>query len=133
MKGIFHCAASAAIVVLTANACVATPARAAPGAWRFDAARCPDLVEDYRDRRESVRDRRVDRGPLDRLEDRVDRRESRRDERVTVCPASAWVWEGPRRGRRAARPNRAIVYYDAVGRGYFRYGPNRSRVTVVIR
>ncbi len=126
--------AGAAFAIATAlGACAATPARAAPGAWRLDPARCPDLVEDYRDRRESVRDRRVNRGPLDRAEDRIDRRESRRDERVTVCPASAWVWDGPRRGARAARPARAAVYYDLAGRGYYRYGPNRARVAVVIR
>lgn len=112
---------------LIAVGCAAAPAQA--GAWRFVPSRCPDLVEDWRDRRESRLDERVDFGPLDRAEDR---RESRRDERVTVCPASAWVWDGPRRSR-AARPAAAAVYYDWRARRYFRYGPDRARVTVGVR
>ncbi|MEO0398311.1 MAG: hypothetical protein AAF224_02685 [Pseudomonadota bacterium] len=111
-------------------ACATSSANAAN--WRLDPARCPDLVEDRLDRRESRRDERVDRGPRDRAEDRRDRRESRRDERVTVCPASAWVRDGPR-SRRTARPARAVVYYDGPGRRYYRYGPNKNRVTVVVR
>ncbi|MHA7871113.1 MAG: hypothetical protein ACX939_02055 [Hyphococcus sp.] len=107
----------------------ATPAYA--GEWRFNPARCPDLVEDFRDRRESRRDERVDRGPLDRAEDRWDRRESRRDERVTVCPASAWTWHG--RGYRVARPAAAAVYYDRRARQYYRFGPDRVRIRVVVR
>ena len=122
---------AAAIVVLAG--CASAPAAQA-GQWRFEPSRCPDLVEDYRDRRESRRDERFDRGPLDRLEDRVDRRESRRDERVTVCPASAWVWDGPRR-HRPARPAAAIVYYDARARHYYHYGHHhrgpRGRVHIV--
>lgn len=102
--------------------------------WRFDASRCPDLVEDARDRREDRRDRRYDNGRRDRFEDRADRRENRRDERVTVCPARAWVWDGPRKGaRNAARPSRATIFYDARSRQYYRYGPNRTRVTIVLR
>lgn len=89
-------------------------------------------MEDYRDRRESRRDRRVDRGPLDRAEDRRDLRESRRDERVTVCPASAWVWTGAPRAS-VARPAAARVYFDAGRREYYRLGPNRRRTIVVVR
>ncbi|MEM8772027.1 MAG: hypothetical protein AAGD92_10300 [Pseudomonadota bacterium] len=120
-----------ATAVIVIAGCAGAPAAQA-GAWRFEPSRCPDLVEDYRDRRESRRDRRVNNGPLDRIEDRIDRRESRRDERVTVCPASAWVWDGPRRYR-TARPAAAAVYYDGRDRAYFRYGPKRARVTVVVR
>ena len=112
--------------------CAAAPAPAHAGAWRFVPSRCPDLVEDWRDRRESRIDERYDFGPLDRAEDRRDRRESRRDERVTVCPASAWVWDGPRRYR-VARPAAAAVYYDWRARHDVRYGPDRARVAVVLR
>ena len=124
----FYAASAALTLALTGAAC-ATPAYA--GEWRLDPARCPDLVEDRRDRRESRRDERYDRGPLDRIEDRVDRRESRRDERVTVCPRSAWVWHGG--GRRAARPVAATVYYDPIDAVYFRKGPRGARVRVVVR
>ncbi|MEM6537133.1 MAG: hypothetical protein AAF668_05320 [Pseudomonadota bacterium] len=120
------------MVLLIALAGCASAQASGTGAWRLNPALCPDLVEDYVDRRESRLDRRVNRGPLDRLEDRVDRRESRRDERVTVCPASAWVWDGPRRAR-VARPAATAVYYDVGRRNYFRYGPRRTRVTVVVR
>ena len=117
-----------------AAGCVSAPPAYAAGEWRFHPDRCPDLVEDHRDRRESRRDERYDRGPLDRIEDRIDRRESRRDERVTVCPASAWVWHGPRGYRaRIARPVAAAVYYNARDRHYYRYGPDRVRVRIVIR
>lgn len=122
---------------LFAVGCVAAPAPAYAGEWRFVPSRCPDLVEDWRDRRESRRDERYDYGPLDRAEDRRDRRESRRDERVTVCPASAWVWaghgEGPRGYRPVVRPAAAAVYYDWRAHHYYRYGPDRTRVTVVLR
>ncbi|MEM9939700.1 MAG: hypothetical protein AAF768_12690 [Pseudomonadota bacterium] len=40
-----------------------------------------DRLEDRIDRREDVRDRRVNLGPVDRLEDRLDTRENRRDRR----------------------------------------------------
>ena len=120
----------AAGCVSASETAYAKPAYA--GEWRFHPERCPDLVEDRRDRRESRRDERYDYGPRDRAEDRRDRRESRRDERVTVCPANAWVWYGERRYR-PARPAAAVVYYDPYDRYYYRYGPDRSRVRVVIR
>ncbi len=66
------------------------------GVWRLDASRCPDLVEDRIDRRESIRDERVDYGPRDRAEDRADRRESRRDRAVVTCPRSAFTRVYPR-------------------------------------
>ncbi|MEM8935831.1 MAG: hypothetical protein AAGC77_05440 [Pseudomonadota bacterium] len=121
--------ASALVVAL-----LSTPsAVAASGGWRFHPERCPDLREDYRDRAESRRDRRVNHGPLDRLEDRLDRRESRRDERVTICPASSWVWHGTSRSGRAARPAAATIYYDPYNRRYFRYGHRNRRISIVIR
>ncbi len=119
----------AAFIGLAGAACASSPASA--GVWRFDPARCPDLVEDRLDRAESRLDRRVNRGPLDRVEDRVDRRESRRDERFINCPRSAWVWNG--RGRAAARPAAAVVYYDPVDAVYFRRGPRGARLAVVVR
>ena len=112
-------------------ACASTSATAHTQGWRFDPARCPDLVEDYRDRRESRRDERYNHGVFDRIEDRLDRRESRRDERVTTCPASAWVWRGDR-PYRATRPAAAAVYFDAYDRVYYRYGPDRVRINIVI-
>jgi len=118
--------AAAAAGLITIAGCVAAPAANA-GQWRFEPSRCPDLVEDVRDRRESRRDERYNRGPLDRLEDRLDRRESRRDERVTICPASAWVWDGSRRYR-SARPAAVSVYYDRRAHRYYRYGPKRAHI-----
>lgn len=128
----------------TAACAASEPAHA--GAWRLDPALCPDLVEDYldrredrRDRRENRRDERYDFGPLDRDEDRIDRREdrrdrreNRRDERVTVCPASAWVWDGPVRYR-SVRPAAAAVYYDRRDDAYYRLGPKDVRVRIVVR
>lgn len=118
-------ALSAAVIVA---GCATAPAADAAG-WRLDAARCPDLVEDRLDRRESRRDERYDFSRADVREDRRDRRESRRDERVTVCPASAWVWDGPKRYR-TARPGITHIYYDRRARHYYRYGPDRVRVTL---
>ena len=46
-----------------------------------------DRVEDRIDRRESIRDERVDLGPRDVIEDRIDRRESRRDRRGLDGPS----------------------------------------------
>lgn len=123
-------ALSAAVVI--AGCASAPPVHAGHGAysWRFDASRCPDLVEDYRDRRESRRDERRDYSRRDVREDRRDRRESRRDERVTVCPESAWVFDGPRRYR-TKRPAAAVIYYDARDRHYFYDGRERVRVRIV--
>ncbi len=117
-------------IVVFAVGCVNSVQPAHAGEWRINAARCPDLVEDIRDRRESRRDERYDHGPLDRIEDRIDRRESRRDERVTVCPRRAWVWHG--RGFRPARPAAVRLYFDAHDRYYYRYGPRRARIAVVV-
>ncbi len=119
---------AAAATLVTIAGCASAPAAHA-GQWRLEPSRCPDLVEDVRDRRESRRDERYTHGPLDRLEDRLDRRESRRDERVTVCPASAWVWDGPRRYR-TVRPAAVAVYYDTRVRRYYRYGPRNAHIHI---
>jgi hypothetical protein len=120
----------AAAALVTIAGCATAPAAHA-GNWRFEPSRCPDLVEDYRDRRESRRDERIDWSRRDVREDRRDRRESRRDERVTVCPASAWVWDGSRRYR-PARPAAAIVYYDVRAHHYYHaHGPKGAHVRIV--
>lgn len=123
---------SAGLMGFVAVGCVSAPQSAAAGEWRFHPERCPDLVEDVLDRRESRRDERYDRGPGDVIEDYIDRQESRRDESVTVCPRSAWVWYGDR-GYRYARPAAVTVYYDRHDRHYYRYGPKRARIRVVVR
>ena len=52
-----------------------------------------DRVEDRIDRRESIRDERVDLGPRDVIEDRLDRIESRRDRLGKRSPARISAWE----------------------------------------
>ncbi len=102
-----------------------TAAPSAKGQWVLNPRKCPDLVEDWRDRRESRRDEAYDRGPRDVAEDIRDRRESRRDEAVTVCPASAWEWRGSayRPHYHAARPVKVKVYYNPhKKRHYHRHG-----------
>ena len=97
-----------------------------------------DLIdaENRWDRREDVRDRRVDRGPLDRAEDRRDsrenrrdRREDRRDRRVVNCPASAYTYVGP--GPRPGWPARVV--HAADGGYYAEYSDGRRVVIVVDR
>jgi len=95
------------------------------GQWVLNPRKCPDLVEDYRDRRESRRDEAFDRNRRDVVEDIRDRRESRRDEAVTVCPASAWDWHGSkyRANHHVARPVKVKVYYNPhKKRHYHKYG-----------
>jgi len=103
----------------------------AKGQWVLNPRKCPDLVEDWRDRQESRRDEAYDRGPRDVAEDWRDRKESRRDEAVTVCPASAWEWHGPvyRKHYHAARPVKGNVYYNPrKKRHYHRHGGKRVTV-----
>ncbi|MCI5043759.1 MAG: hypothetical protein MRY72_03595 [Aquisalinus sp.] len=126
---------SIAMVTATLAAC-STPANAAgraQGQWALDASRCPDLIEDRLDRRESRRDEAFDRNRRDVIEDRIDRRESRRDEMVTRCPASAWVWQGPawRHGVHPVRPAAVRVYYNSKARNYYRYSNKKRRVVVI--
>jgi hypothetical protein len=94
----------------------------ANGNWVLNPAKCPDLVEDWRDRRESRRDEAYDHNLRDVIEDWEDRRESRRDEAVTRCPASAWEWHGVkyRKHYHAPRPRRVHVYYHPHKRVYYR-------------
>jgi hypothetical protein len=90
---------------------VMSAAPAMAGQWKVDAARCPDLIEDRLDRRESRRDERYDYSRRDVREDRYDRRESRRDERITVCPKRAFYYQ-PSRGERIHRAPRLKFHYD---------------------
>ena len=106
----------------------ATPAKAGPpprqGSWRLNPHKCPDLMEDYRERQAMRRDEAVNHGPADVLEDRLERREARRDEAVTVCPASAWEWVGPppRRAYWRKRPVAVKIYYHPHRHAYYRHG-----------
>ncbi len=104
-----------------------------PGYWAFNPERCPDLVEDRRDRIGSRIDEAYDRGPRDVIEDYADRRENARDEARTYCPASAFVWQGPayRRGIHAARPSSIDFYHDRKARLHYRYGNHNKRIVVV--
>lgn len=68
-------------------------AAAQDGAWVLNPRKCPDLIEDRIDRRESIIDERFDRNRRDVLEDIRDRRESRRDRAVTICPRRAFTWQ----------------------------------------
>ena len=52
-----------------------------------------DRIEDRIDRRESIRDERVDHGRWDVIEDRIDRRESRRDRAGLTSPRFVHRWE----------------------------------------
>lgn len=118
------------LITLSMTACASANAHSQPhtvkyaanGNWVLNPNKCPDLVEDRRDRRESRRDEAYDRGPRDVIEDWVDRKESRRDEAITNCPASAWEWHGPRyrRNLHPKRPVRVQIYYQPHKRVYYR-------------
>ncbi|NNE57742.1 MAG: hypothetical protein HKN36_06505 [Hellea sp.] len=99
----------------------AHPHRAPAGYWKLNPLKCPDLVEDWRDRRESRIDEAYDRGPRDVREDIRDRIESRRDEAVTYCPPSAWEWHGPqyRPQIHAHRPVKVRVFYNPHRNHYY--------------
>ncbi|RZV34622.1 MAG: hypothetical protein EX271_13480 [Acidimicrobiales bacterium] len=114
--------------VASLSACSTAQAHAAhnfaygkSGGWVLNPAKCPDLVEDWRDRRESRRDEAYDHGPRDVIEDWVDRRESRRDEAVTYCPARAWEWRGGRyvAHKHGPRPVRVNIFYHPHKRTYY--------------
>ncbi len=100
---------SKALKILLLSACAlagaacATPAAQA-GEWRLVASRCPDLVEDRRDRRVAW--------------SRADLREDARDVRVTRCPASAFVYvPGPReRAVRRSWRHEAVIRHTRHGR-----------------
>lgn len=85
-----------------AAAACATP-EAQAGEWRLVASRCPDLVEDRRDRRV--------------VWSRADLREDARDVRRTVCPASAFVYApSARHAPPPAWRHDAVVYFARDGR-----------------
>ncbi len=80
--------------ILTAVCIVAVAATAVPSlAEARDRGGIRDRVEDRIDRRESIRDERVDLGPRDVIEDRLDRRESRRDRAGFDTPRPIDRWE----------------------------------------
>lgn len=92
----------AAALALSALGSVAVAGTADAGTWVLNAAACPDLREDLRDRRD--------------YNGRFDRREDFRDRRVIECPPRAWRYEGHRwdNGRYgAARYSRG--YYASPG------------------
>ena len=71
---------------ITAATLVTDPTQAGPRqVW--------DRVEDRIDRRESIRDERVDLGRRDVIEDRFDRIESRRDRAGKPSPRFISAWE----------------------------------------
>ncbi len=109
-------------------ALLAAPASA--GQWAVDLGRCPDHLEDIRDRLEDRFDARRVTSARDLREDRRDARESRRDERVTVCPGQALVFNAaaPGRAKPWRRPEK-ITLYRRHG-GFFRVN-RHGRLTPV--
>ncbi len=101
------------------------------GGWVLNPRKCPDLVEDWRDRRESRWDEAYDRNRRDVIEDRIDRRESRRDEAVTICPASAWEWQGGtyKKHYHPKRPAKVKVFYSHAKRHHY-HNNRHTRVTI---
>ena len=123
---------------MSLSACASTQARAQPpsqhivGHWRLNPNKCPDLIEDRRQRRAMRRDEAYDRGRRDVIEDWIERKEARRDEAVTRCPPSAWEWHGPRYKVKyhAPRPVSVNIYYHPKKHVYYRHKGNRR---IVIR
>ncbi len=71
---------------LSLGALLTAPAEAGPRqTW--------DRIEDRIDRRESIRDERVDLGRRDVIEDKLDRIESRRDRAGKKSPRRISAWE----------------------------------------
>ena len=126
---------------LTLSACATANATPPPGTvkyasggghWVLNPNKCPDLVEDRRQRRAMRRDEAYDRSRRDVIEDWTERKNARRDEAVTNCPARAWEWHGPRyrKSYHPARPVKVNVYFHPTKRAYYRrHGHKR----VVIR
>jgi hypothetical protein len=135
-------------IILTLSACLAigacASANASPshkavkyaangqGQWKLNPRKCPDLMEDRRQRRAMRRDKAHTRGPLDLIEDWTESANARRDEAVTNCPARAWKWVGPRYrpGHHAPRPTSGRIYYHPKKRIYYRHQGTRR---IVIR
>lgn len=113
----------AAIALLGAPVVLAA-APASAGQWAVDLGRCPDHLEDIRDRFEDRFDQRVTTSRRDRLEDIRDRRENRRDERITVCPSRSLVFlPGPRGKAKPHRPPERVRLVRQGGR-FLRIGRN---------
>ncbi|MEX6632882.1 hypothetical protein [Hyphococcus lacteus] len=110
------------LVVGLFGLCVAgMSAPALAGEWKVNPRACPDLREDRADRREDRRDGRYNNGYGDRAEDRYDRRENRRDEAVTICPISAFYYDGNKREARRYANARPPLSWDRRARMYYRY------------
>ncbi|WP_411819176.1 hypothetical protein ABFZ85_09380 [Hyphococcus formosus] len=110
------------LVVGLVGLCLAgMSAPAFAGQWNLNPRACPDLREDRADRREDRRDARRNYGYRDRAEDRWDRRDNRRDEAVTICPISAFYYEGNRREARRYAKARPPLAWDRRARMYYRY------------
>jgi len=114
-----------------ANAQAVHTKHAAHGQWVLNPNKCPDLVEDRRQRRAMRRDEAVDHSRRDVAEDWKERKNARRDEAVTNCPTSAWEWHGPhnRRNYRPARPIKANIFYHPEKRIYYRKNGHK-KVTI---
>lgn len=117
----------AAVLALSTVGTVSIAGAAEAGTWVLNAAACPDLREDRRDRRD--------------YNGWLDRREDTRDSRVIDCPPRAWRYEGPRWNGRYGpayyhngRYDTPGTVYRAGNGGFFvadRYG-RRHRIDVRI-
>ncbi len=124
MKPVQSIFAAAALALLGS---VAVSGSASAGTWYLNAASCPDLREDRRDRRVN--------------EGRWDRREDRRDRRVIECPPRSWTYvmdryerrHGVERGSGARRGTPGVVYRTRNGE-FFRVNRRGERryIDVVI-
>ncbi len=105
---------------------------AAGGQWKLNPNKCPDLVEDRRQRRAMRRDEAHTYGLRDVIEDWNERENARQDEAVTNCPARAWEWVGPRYRPKhhAPRPVSGRIFYHPQKRVYYRAHGKRR---IVIR
>ena len=131
MKLFVISALTAGALFMTASAAEAKPHKLyAQSGWVLNARKCPDLMEDRRDRRESRRDERYDHNRRDVREDRRDRRESRRDEAIINCPAKAWSWQGPRNRHYNKNKRPKAVYFDRNSSVYFFHNTYGNRVVI---
>jgi hypothetical protein len=115
------------------GACTTTPAYAHPnnGNWVLNPNKCPDLVEDRRQRKAARYDEAYTYSRRDKYEDWVERKNMRRDEAVTNCPASAWEWQGSpyRVGHHVKRPVAVNIFYQPHKHHYYRRN-GKKKITV---